>query len=120
MIELFRQSPLAIQISTYKLSQVNSPNQKDNWPTTSRVHNAYCLTYIREDMVQELLSPATPPESLVARVEREQEDRKRARMEHEQRVQINVVLEKDLLARKPFGFWDLCEGGIELTLPPME
>ncbi len=87
--------------------------KRSNWPLQSRINNAYILVYIRESLVEAMLRPPQPSAGLVERITRETEQRTT-------KVLVQVVLERDLLARQPCGFWDTYEGTIESTLPVAE
>jgi len=81
-------------------------------PSYPKIHNAYMLSYVRMDMVKELLAPPVLDSQeqkyklMIERCTREAalaEERRRARYEQLMRVEVKLVLEKDLMAMK--GFW---------------
>ncbi|CAD7953208.1 unnamed protein product [Amoebophrya sp. A25] len=85
--------------------------KRQNWPNVAqRISNAYILVYIREDQVQEMLKPPPPSPALVDRIQRDIEQKQKAKYEEQTRVLVQVVMERDLLAKQPCGFWDTQEG----------
>lgn len=80
------------------------------WPTRARIHNAYMLVYIREDCAEEVLKVPDPKEVNRRMVERCTaevrllEQRRREKMELQNKLRINLVLECDLCSLT--GFWD--------------
>mmetsp|Transcript_33363 Transcript_33363/g.92087 ORF Transcript_33363/g.92087 Transcript_33363/m.92087 type:complete len:1614 (+) Transcript_33363:149-4990(+) len=81
-------------------------------PTTQRIHNAYMLSYVREDLLDDVLAPPNlddgrePYQRMAQRCEREArfaEERRRARVEQLMRVEVRMLLERDL--RRMEGFW---------------
>eukprot|EP00440_Ansanella_granifera_P021784 gb/GFBE01023649.1/.p1 GENE.gb/GFBE01023649.1/~~gb/GFBE01023649.1/.p1 ORF type:complete len:1458 (+),score=331.24 gb/GFBE01023649.1/:1-4374(+) len=81
-------------------------------PMHPRIHNAYMLSYVRMDKAQELLAPPVINGQeqkyalMVQRCQREaqlQEERRRARYEQMMRVEVKLVLERDVM--KMQGFW---------------
>lgn len=82
---------------------------KGKFPSAPRIHNAYIITYVREDMVQEIMRPPEPTSSLISRLAREADMKERHRQDAQTKVTITVLLEKDLLAFQPAGFWDAQE-----------
>ena len=91
-----------------------------SWNLQSKINNAYILVYLREDMVEEMLKPPSPPQALIDRITREQADRERAKHDQATKVIVTLVLERDLVRRQPCGFWDTQEEGIEVTVAPYE
>eukprot|EP00930_Biecheleria_cincta_P049745 TRINITY_DN34944_c0_g1_i1.p1 TRINITY_DN34944_c0_g1~~TRINITY_DN34944_c0_g1_i1.p1 ORF type:complete len:1411 (-),score=271.07 TRINITY_DN34944_c0_g1_i1:53-3724(-) len=80
-------------------------------PSCTRIHNAYMLSYVRIDKAEELLAPPVIDGQeqkyrlMVERCTREAklaEERKRARAEQAMRVEVRVVLERDLMKMKDF------------------
>ena len=80
------------------------------WPTRPRIHNAYMLVYIREDCAADVLKVPDPVEvnkRMVDRCNAEVrmlEQRRREKMELQNKLRINLVLECDLCTLT--GFWD--------------
>ncbi|OLP80383.1 Ubiquitin carboxyl-terminal hydrolase 12 [Symbiodinium microadriaticum] len=75
-----------------------------------RIHNAYLLMYIREDLSKHILTPPDPKvvsPKLVDRIDREvrlAEQRRRERVEQQTKIRIKLVTEADLCQMT--GFWD--------------
>mmetsp|Transcript_54572 Transcript_54572/g.127608 ORF Transcript_54572/g.127608 Transcript_54572/m.127608 type:complete len:1321 (-) Transcript_54572:97-4059(-) len=82
-------------------------------PTRPRIHNAYMLVYVREDLAPEVLrqpDPRVTNPKMVERCDREvrlAEQRKREKLEQQMRIRIKLIFEKDLC--KMTGFWDHTE-----------
>lgn len=82
-------------------------------PTRARIHNAYMLVYIREDMAAEVLKVPDPKEvnlKMVERCDQEgrlAEQRRREKIEQQTKIKIKLVFERDLC--KMTGFWDHAE-----------
>jgi len=80
-------------------------------PTTKRVHNAYMLSYVKEDKFEEIISaPNLEMEKqyrdLIERCEREarlNEERKKTKVEQMSTVEVQLLLERDLTRLE--GFW---------------
>jgi len=79
-------------------------------PTRQRIHNAYMLVYIREDLAAQILSPPDPRAvnpKMVERCDREvrlAEQRRREKMEQPLKIRIKLVFERGLC--RMTGFWD--------------
>lgn len=80
-------------------------------PSCTRIHNAYMLSYVRVDKAEELLAPPVIDGQeqkyrlMIERCIREAqlaEERKRARLEQLMRVEVRVLLERDILKMKDF------------------
>eukprot|EP00928_Gymnodinium_smaydae_P024753 TRINITY_DN1993_c1_g7_i1.p1 TRINITY_DN1993_c1_g7~~TRINITY_DN1993_c1_g7_i1.p1 ORF type:complete len:1641 (-),score=350.73 TRINITY_DN1993_c1_g7_i1:284-5206(-) len=80
-------------------------------PTAQRIHNAYMLSYVRSNMLDEVLSPPNLDEGkdayrrLAERCLREAqlaEERRRARVEQLLRVEVRLLLERDLMKLESF------------------
>lgn len=82
-------------------------------PVRPRIHNAYILVYIREDLAGQLLAPPDPRltnPKMVDRCEREVrnvEQRLREKKEQQTKIKIKLVFERNLV--KMSGFWDFAE-----------
>lgn len=52
---------------TYNLEELQEKQawKRQNWQSQARINNAYTLCYIREDMIQDMLRPPAPSQSLV-------------------------------------------------------
>lgn len=81
-------------------------------PTVQRIHNAYMLSYVRADLAEQILkAPNLDDEArsyrrLVDRCVRESrlaEERRRAKMEQATRIDVRLLLERDLTTLH--GFW---------------
>jgi len=78
-------------------------------PTRPRIHNAYMLVYIREDIAAQVLDPPDPKLTngrMVDRCDREvrmAEQRRREKLEQQLKIKIKLVFDRDL--RKMSGFW---------------
>merc|ERR1719162_1305017 len=89
-------------------------------PTRARIHNAYMLVYVREDCAAQVLKipdPVETNERMVQRCDRDvllAEQRRREKMEQQQKIRIKLVFERDLC--KMQGFWDHQEVGSGHTL----
>eukprot|EP00397_Hematodinium_sp_SG-2012_P000753 GEMP01000754.1.p1 GENE.GEMP01000754.1~~GEMP01000754.1.p1 ORF type:complete len:1240 (+),score=167.23 GEMP01000754.1:229-3948(+) len=92
---------------------------KGKFPTSPRIHNAYILTYVREDMAYEIMRPPEPPVELVSRFSTEAEAKERQRHDQQTKVTITILLERDLMASQPAGFWD-AQDTPPCFLPPLE
>ncbi|CAE7645949.1 UBP12, partial [Symbiodinium pilosum] len=81
-----------------------SPNTKP------RIHNAYMLMYIREDLSRQILTPPDPKvvnPKMVDRCDREvrlAEQRRREKVEQQTKIRIKLVTEANLCQMT--GFWD--------------
>jgi ubiquitin carboxyl-terminal hydrolase 7 len=79
-------------------------------PTRARIHNAYMLVYIREDLAAKVLEPPDPKmtnNKMVQRCDREvwlADQRRRERLEQQLKIRIRLVFDRDLC--KMTGFWD--------------
>jgi len=82
-------------------------------PTRPRIHNAYMLVYIREDVARNVLKPPDPRQTnakMVDRCDREvkvAEQRRREKLEQQSKIKIKLVFERDLCTMN--GFWDHAE-----------
>merc|ERR1719464_988695 len=89
-------------------------------PTRMRIHNAYMLVYIREDVAQQVLNPPDPRATnlrMVERCDREvrlAEQRRREKVEQPMKIRIKLVFERNLLNMT--GFWDHAEIPHEMSL----
>lgn len=89
-------------------------------PTRPRIHNAYMLVYIREDLAAKVLETPDPKivnNKMVDRCDKEvrmAEQRRREKMEQQLKIRVRVVMERDL--RKMSGFWDHAEISHEKSL----
>jgi len=89
-------------------------------PTRMRIHNAYMLVYIREDMAAQILSPPDPKVTnpkMVERCDREvrlAEQRRREKMEQPLKIRVKLVYERTLCRMS--GFWDHAEVPHEQSL----
>lgn len=87
--------------------------QAKDIPTRPRIHNAYMLVYIREDVAPKILTPPDPRLTnahMVERCDREvkvAEQRRREKLESQLKIRIKLVFERDLCRMN--GFWDHTE-----------
>jgi len=94
----------------------HTPQQlaEKNAPTVQRIHNAYMLSYVRADQAENILAPpklddsdeAKPYRAMVERCAREArlaDERKRAKVEQMNRIEVRMLLERDLTNME--GFW---------------
>ncbi|CAK0892700.1 unnamed protein product, partial [Prorocentrum cordatum] len=81
-------------------------------PTAPKIHSAYMLSYVREDHLEEILAAPLLDEEegkyramveRCAREARQAEERRRARIEMMAKVEVKLLLERDLC--KLQGFW---------------
>jgi len=89
-------------------------------PSRPRIHSAYMLVYIREDVANEVLRPPDPKvlnHKMVDRCDRNvklAEQRRREKVEQQTKIKVKLVFERDLC--KMTGFWDHTEIPHEQTL----
>lgn len=82
-------------------------------PTRPRIHSAYILVYVREDVAHKILAPPDPKltnPKMVARIERDvqiAEQRLREKKEQQTKIKIKLVLDRCLC--KMTGFWEFAE-----------